>query len=56
VIDEIARAVVVAFVVVEFPTMTRFPLKVEEAEMRRPIEVVGLRDEPTTENALKRFA
>jgi len=34
-----AKAVVVAFVVVELPTMTRLPLMVEEALLRKPAVV-----------------
>ena len=37
----IAKFVVVAFVVVEFPVMTRLPLMVEEAVERKPARVVA---------------
>jgi hypothetical protein len=40
-LPETLRLVVVALVVVEFPVMTRLPLKVEDAEMRMPSVVVG---------------
>ncbi len=40
-IPEIAKAVVVAFVVVELPVITKLPLMVEEAEERKPARVVA---------------
>ena len=49
VIFEIARFVVVAFVVVEFPVMTRLPLIVEDAEERKPPESVERPVTPTVE-------
>jgi hypothetical protein len=51
-IEEIAKAVVVAFVVVEFPVMTRFELMVEDAETKMPRVVVGRREVPTTFQSL----
>lgn len=44
-----ASAVVVAFVVVEFPVMTRLPLMVEEALERKPVRV----ESPPAESVVK---